>query len=102
MLTDSREVQSDAPGPILLTDMLTAGDHARVLALWLREALRLGRWWLVRDRKGRSLSVVAIPRIRQYYLTLAFARRIDQVYGRPRAVLSLAPWEDTSVGTWRS
>ena len=97
VLLDSREVQSDAHGPVSLTDMLTAGDHARVLALWLREALRLGRWWLVRDRKARSLSVGAIPGIRQYYLDLAFARRIDRVYGRPRAVLSLAPWSDTSV-----
>ena len=78
VLSDSREVQSDVAGPVLLTDMLTAGDHARVLALWLREMLRLGRWWLVRDRKARSLSVVAIPRIRQYYLDLAFARRIDR------------------------
>ena len=97
VLSDSREVHCDAHGPVSLTDMLTAGDHARVLALWLREALRLGRWWLVRDRKARSLSVVAIPGIRQYYLDLAFARRIDRVYGRPRAVLSLAPWSDTSV-----
>jgi hypothetical protein len=59
--------------------------------------VHLGKWWLGRDRKARSLSAVAIHGIRQYYLDLAFARRIDQVYGRPRAVLSLAPWSDTSV-----
>jgi hypothetical protein len=59
--------------------------------------VRQGKWWLARDRKARSLSVAAIPGIRQYYLNLAFARRIDQVNGRPRAVLSLAPWSDTSV-----
>ena len=97
VLSDSREVQSDAPEPVSLTDMLTAGDHARILALWLREVLRLGRRWLERDRKARSLSVAAIPGIRQYYLDLAFARRIGRRYGRPRAVLSLAPWSDTSV-----
>jgi hypothetical protein len=97
VLIDTRQVQAIAAAPVSLTDMLTPGDHARVLALWLREALRMGRWWLVRDRKARSLSVVAIPKIRQYYLNLAFARRIYRVYGRPRAVLSLAPWSDTSV-----
>jgi hypothetical protein len=97
VLSDSREVQSDGSGPVSLADVLTAGDHVRVLALWLLETVRLSRWWLVRDRKARSLSAVAIPRIRQYYLDLAFARRIHQVCGRPRAVLSLAPWSDTSV-----
>ena len=85
------------PGAVSMTDMLTAGDHVRVLALWLREALRLARWSLVRDRKARSLAVVAIPGIRQYYLDLTLARRIDRVFGRPRAVLSLAPWSVTSV-----
>lgn len=97
VLSERREVQSDEPGSVSLTDMLTAGDHARVLARWLREVLRLGRWWLGRDRKARSLSAAAIPSIRQHYLDLAFARRIGRVYGRPRAVLSLAPWSDTSV-----
>jgi hypothetical protein len=97
VLSDSREVEADAPGPVSLMDLLTAGDHARVLALWLRETVRLSRWWLVGSRKARSLSVAAIPGIRQYYLDLAFARQIDRVYGRPKAVLSLAPWSDTSV-----
>ena len=30
-------------------------------------------------------------------MDLTLARRIDRVFGRPRAVLSLAPWSVTSV-----
>jgi hypothetical protein len=97
VLSDSREVQHDEPRPVSLPEVLTARDHVRVLGLWLRDAVHLGKWWLGRDRKARSLSAVAIHGLRQYYLDLAFARRIDEVYGRPRAVLSLAPWSDTSV-----
>jgi hypothetical protein len=97
VLSDTREVQHAEPSPVSLAEMLTAGDHVRVLARWLREVVHLGRWWLARDRKARRLTVVAIHGIRLFYLDLAFARRIDQVYGRPAAVLSLAPWSVTSV-----
>ena len=57
----------------------------------------MGRWWVARDRKARSLAAAAISGIREYYLDLVFARRIDEVYGRPRAVLTLTPWSSTSV-----
>jgi hypothetical protein len=97
VLSDSREVQSDDHGQVPLPDLLTARDHARVLARWLHETVRLAGWRMVRDRKARSLWVVAIPGIRQYYLNLAFARRIEGMFGPPMAVLSLAPWSDTSV-----
>jgi hypothetical protein len=97
VLLGSRDVQFDAPEPVSYADLLSAGDHVRVLALWLRETARIGRWWLARDRKARSLSAAAIPGIREYYLDLVFARRIDQVCGRPRALLTLTPWSSTSV-----
>ena len=87
----------DDEGTLLLQDVLTPLDYCPVLCLWLARCAGAMRWWFSGDRKARSLSVAAIPGIRQYYLDRAFARRIELLHGRPRAVLTIAPWSDVSV-----
>jgi hypothetical protein len=95
--SDTRGIESDDKGTLLLRDVLTPLDYCRVLCLWLARCAGAMRWWFSGDRKARSLSVAAIPGIRQYYLDRAFARRIESLHGRPRAVLTISPWSDVSV-----
>ena len=86
--------------PHELTPMATVvrvRDYLYAMGQWLFQVILASKHLFAKDKKKRSLYVLSVFSIRQYFVDLAIARRIISIQGLPLAMMTLCPTALTSV-----